>query len=1205
MTDPPNSQPDETRRPDAPRSDEVDPTIQNAHQAGASDESRQGGTDNAQDTIAPTAPSNSFSPPGASSPDGSANRPAVLATVGHFELQSQIGQGGMGTVYRAFDTRFRRDIAIKVLTATENKTVSSQGKQRFINEAQITGQLQHPGIPPAHELGTLEDGRPFLAMKLVKGQTLRELLKRRTSLAEDRSRFVAIFEHVCHAIGYAHGRHVLHRDLKPANIMVGAHGEVQVMDWGLAKLLANQSEDELGTEGDARALPSTVQWATKIDTANRDDSATCTGQALGTPAYMPPEQAGGEIRKLDERSDVFGLGAILCEILTGKPPYTGKSGQEVLLKAVRGEIGDALERLEACNDEPELVALCQRCLAFDKTDRPVDGNSVAAEVTRIREAAESRARQAELEKAEALVREAEQRKRRRQVLIAAAAIVVVLAIGVAGTTVGMWRADKSRQAAEAAQRDAERARQEALKRQQEAIVERDAKSEALAKLEVALEAEREAKELEKEARTQAMAALRFMTDDAVKDQIAEGKSHLSQKKKEYLNRVIEFYEGFAQIRGEGEEARAIRAEGLYRVGKLRFYVGEPEAAQQNLKEAADLYRHLVKAYPDRPEHQHELAQALNQLSWVLQEASSEYKEGERLAKEAIAIGQSLVERFPDAPHYRRNLADSHTNLVRVYWHTSHYAEAEEEHKKAIAIRRELAERFPDVLQYQSDLARSHHDLASVHFRTSRYAEAEEENKKAIAIRRKLVEQFPDVPQLQSDLSQSHNNMAVVYDETRRYSRAEEEHKKAIAIRRKLVERFPAVPEYQNSLAMSHINLANTYTRTSHHAEAEDEYGKAIATYKTLMAQFPSVPEYQSNLASCYYNLATAYQNAGRYAEAEEQQKKAITLRRKLMEQFPSVPEHQRNLASSHYSLAATYQVTGRYQEAEEEYKQAIQVFAKLVKRFPGALPHLSFLAMNHHNLATLYAASGRYAEAEDEYQAAVTIGETLVERLPNVVQFRSNLLRSYRGMAEVCRYMKQYGKAEVMYGRALDLTEKLFEESPVSESNWFAAQWLKTNLIRVCVWNEHYDKAKALSDKAMVECETDLKTKPESKTYQQGLALHLVSRTLLLAALGKQEDAIASAKRLAALEHDPKEAATWAAMGLSLAVRAVMENEKLDEAIRRQAAETYAQEAIRMLELAIQRGYDNVAELRTDTDFDPIRDRKDFQAIVERVAEGQ
>ena len=137
----------------------------------------------------------------------------------------------------------------------------------------------------------------------------------------------------------------------------------------------------------------------------------------------------------------------------------------------------------------------------------------------------------------------------------------------------------------------------------------------------------------------------------------------------------------------------------------------------------------------------------------------------------------------------------------------------------------------------------------------------------------------------------------------------------------------------------------------------------------------------------------------------------------------------------------------------------------------------------------------------------------------------------------------------------------------------------------------------------MVECETDLKTKPESKTYQQGLALHLVSRTLLLAALGKQEDAIASAKRLAALAYDPKEAAAWAAMGLSLAVRGVTENEKLDEATRRQAAETYAQKAIRMLERAIQRGYDNAAELRTDTDFDPIRDRKDFQAIVERVTQ--
>ena len=133
-----------------------------------------------------------------------------------------------------------------------------------------------------------------------------------------------------------------------------------------------------------------------------------------------------------------------------------------------------------------------------------------------------------------------------------------------------------------------------------------------------------------------------------------------------------------------------------------------------------------------------------------------------------------------------------------------------------------------------------------------------------------------------------------------------------------------------------------------------------------------------------------------------------------------------------------------------------------------------------------------------------------------------------------------------------------------------------------------------MSDPAIADCEAGLKANPESKTYQRGLAVQLIPRTPMLAALGKREDAIAAAKRLAALEYDPKEAASWAAVGLSLAVRAATENEKLDEATRREAAESYAKEAIQMLELAIKRGYNNAGELRTDSDFDPIRDRKAF-----------
>jgi serine/threonine protein kinase len=358
-----------------------------------------------------------------------------------YELLERVGQGGMGVVHRARDVRLGREVAVKLLR--DDYPAGSAVCARFVAEAQITGQLQHPGIPAVHELGTLPDGRPFLAMKLVKGRTLHELLKERADPAQGRGRFVAVFEQVCQAVGYAHAHRVIHRDLKPGNVMVGAFGEVQVMDWGLAKVLAATAPAVADNEA---GPPETMMALTAIDTPLAGESGTRTGAVMGTPAYMAPEQAGGEVRKLGARSDVFGLGAILCQILTGQPPFSGKDANEVRLQAVRGELQGAFARLDACGAEPDLIALCKKCLAFRQADRPADGEAVAHEVARIRTAAEERARQAERERAAALAREAEQRKRRRQLLAAAVAIAAVLTVGIVGTAVGLVRASRAAEA---------------------------------------------------------------------------------------------------------------------------------------------------------------------------------------------------------------------------------------------------------------------------------------------------------------------------------------------------------------------------------------------------------------------------------------------------------------------------------------------------------------------------------------------------------------------------------------------------------------------------------------------------------------------------------------------------------------------------------------------------------------------------------------
>jgi serine/threonine-protein kinase len=296
---------------------------------------------------------------------------------------------------------------------------------RFLEEAQITGQLQHPGVPPVHEIGRLADGRPFLAMKLIEGRTLKDLLAERSDPSHDLPRFLTIFEQVCQTLAYAHARHVIHRDLKPNNIMVGAFGEVQVMDWGLAKALtpANTShESAQAPEAKSLDMP-------RSDTAVGPTEA---GVVLGTLAFMPSEQARGEIDRVDDRSDVFGLGAILCVILTGHPPYQERSREKLWEKAKNADLGDALARLDSCHADAELVTLAKHCLAKNQCERPRDGAALAETVAAYQASVQERLRRAELERAAAEVKAREERKRRRLTVALAASVLTLVLLAVGG-----------------------------------------------------------------------------------------------------------------------------------------------------------------------------------------------------------------------------------------------------------------------------------------------------------------------------------------------------------------------------------------------------------------------------------------------------------------------------------------------------------------------------------------------------------------------------------------------------------------------------------------------------------------------------------------------------------------------------------------------------------------------------------------------------
>jgi serine/threonine-protein kinase len=351
---------------------------------------------------------------------------APPARAGRCRLLREIGRGGMGAVLAGRDPELNRPVAVKVLHADHRGNADLQ--RRFLEEAQICGQLQHPGVVPVYDVGRLDDGRPFIAMKLVKGRTLADLLAGRKSAAEDLPHFLAVFEQVCQTVAYAHARGILHRDLKPANVMVGEFGEVQLMDWGLAKVLQRGAPTP--------PAPSSPPASTVCTARTADPGGgSRAGTVLGTPAYMPPEQARGEVDALDARADVFGLGAVLCEILTGAPPYVGRDAVEVQIKAVTGDQENARARLAGCGADTELVGLARACLDPNRERRPADGAAVAAAVTAYRRSVEERLRAAELARVEERAKALRAWQRLRWTVALSASVLLTLAV----LGVGVWQ----------------------------------------------------------------------------------------------------------------------------------------------------------------------------------------------------------------------------------------------------------------------------------------------------------------------------------------------------------------------------------------------------------------------------------------------------------------------------------------------------------------------------------------------------------------------------------------------------------------------------------------------------------------------------------------------------------------------------------------------------------------------------------------------
>jgi serine/threonine-protein kinase len=683
----------------------------------------------------------------------------------------------MGAVLLSSDPELGRDLALKVMLG--DCAARPDVVQRFREEAQVGGQLQHPGVVPVYELGKADDGRPYFTMKLVKGQTLAKLLKERPDPSHERVRLLKVFEQVCQAVGYAHSKGVIHRDLKPSNVMVGAFGEVQVMDWGLAKVLNPAPAPEPATLHTAATVASLV----RVSRAERDSAETQEGDVLGTPAYMPPEQALGEVGRLDRRCDVFSLGAILCEVLTGRPPYTATDRVSLLRQARRAELGDALARLEACGADEELVGLARRCLAAEPDDRPRDAGEVAQAVEAYLAGVEERARRAELERAAALARaeeakqtaraeqarareaeareaaerrqaeeawaragEAEARaraeRRARRLTVGLAASVLLLA---AGGGVGAWLVQQHRAEVAQRRREADRLTRQAAERGRELLRKGwegndrrlldDARAEAEKAVELARssdanpEARQEAEELQQQVQAkleqwkkndELMKALLDVTAPYETRRFAQGEGGVMV--------------ALAEPTVEEQFARAFRTWGLdidpdpleavaARLG------GQPRPVVEQVVAGLEAWLLDRRRRKDTAGWQRLLALADRLDSDAGRRAVRALLDGDRLALAHNGLGAALAEqkrpREAEAAYRRATVlkpdfAEAYNNLGKALADQKRTRESEAAYRKAIALR--------------PDDAKAYNNLGAALGDQKKYAEAEGAFRKAIALR---------------------------------------------------------------------------------------------------------------------------------------------------------------------------------------------------------------------------------------------------------------------------------------------------------------------------------------------------------------------------------------------------------------------------------------------------------------------------------------
>ena len=755
-------------------------------------------------------------------PDSDAPADDLPAMPGYRVLR-EIARGGMGRVLAAFDIALERHVAIKTLLPGANA-------DRFVRESKITARLPHPGIPPVHALGTLADGSPFLAMKLIAGQTLADELK-----TAERPRLLQAFTQVCQAVGFAHSRGVIHRDLKPSNIMVGAFGEVQVMDWGLAKDLTSRDDADVPQGSDGQTFHSVGTDADRTtDHASSDESAddqTKAGQVFGTPAYMAPEQARGETT--DARADVFAPGrhpvrsadwtaAVCRQVHGGRDPPGPSCGSD------RGAA-----RLDGCGADAELVALGRRCLSPSPVDRPANGQAVADELTAYLNGVQERLKAAEREQAVTVVRVNEELRRRRLQVIAASLVLLALAAGIVGTAFGLIRAESRRLEAEQSMTQEAEQRMQAEKARGEANSNAD-----------------HARQAQKLASEQAQLALGTIYDVVT---IAEEKLRITPGtgplRKELLQLVMKRLDQISKDAVSTGKADRTMGVALQRMGDFYNQMGMSAQEIEVHERSLEIFDRLIREYPSEDWNRFDAAVSHESLGEIAREVEPDparlfdhYEKSLELRK---ALVTNVHQPEPSLDVRKRSLATIYVKLAMLALAIGVPARAGEYARKAVRHSESIAAESPDRIKLQAEIA------DDAYFAMARAS-------------------------------------LCLFDE----AHARGYYRRCAELRQERVRANAANPNNRQELARVWIALGDLEIELGHGPAALENYRKAHDTFEVLAKEDSANRELQWYLANTDYALGTVNRLLRDKTAADQFYQACLKTREALLKDDPNNPQRK-------------------------------------------------------------------------------------------------------------------------------------------------------------------------------------------------------------------------------------------------------------------------------------------------------------------------